>query len=316
MRWASPGRLRRGGIVGMNMRNVSYIAHHNPRHLYPRVDDKVLTKKLALAAGIHVPKLYGIVQFTSQLKDLPDFLRQYDRFVVKPSRGSAGKGIVVITGRSGENLVKASGSEMSMADLRHHINNTLSGLYSLGGRADKAMIEYCVEFTRDLDAFSYQGVPDIRVIVFKGFPVMAMMRMPTSDSDGKANLHQGAIGAGIDLTSGKACGGVQFTRPIDHHPDTQMKLAELHVPRWKELLELASRCYEVTELGYMGADIVLDQNLGPLILELNARPGLSIQVANRKGLMPRMEAIEGLGRRADKMGPEERVDFVQKHFGI
>ena len=53
----TPGRLRKRGIVGMNMRNVVYIGQNNPRKFYPRVDDKLQTKVLAEEVGIAVPRL-------------------------------------------------------------------------------------------------------------------------------------------------------------------------------------------------------------------------------------------------------------------
>ena len=45
-------------------------------------------------------------------------------------------------------------------------------------------------------------------------------------------------------------------------------------------------------LGYIGVDIVVDVNEGPMLLEANARPGLAIQIANGRGLLPRLEAID------------------------
>lgn len=45
-------------------------------------------------------------------------------------------------------------------------------------------------------------------------------------------------------------------------------------------------------MGYLGIDFVLDASLGPVVLEANARPGLAIQVANRQGLLPRLEFID------------------------
>jgi len=39
------------------------------------------------------------------------------------------------------------------------------------------------------------GLPDIRIICFNMVPVIAMLRIPTELSDGKANLHSGACAA-------------------------------------------------------------------------------------------------------------------------
>ncbi len=278
----------------MNRRNVAYIAQNNPRRFYPRVDDKLITKQLARGGGIAVPTLLGVVRFTGQIKELPAFLAQHEQFVIKPSKGSGGKGILVIVGREGENFVKVSGKIISFSEIFRHINNILSGLFSLGGRTDVAMIESMVQFADVFENFSYGGVPDIRVIVYKGYPVMAMTRLSTRASDGKANLHQGAIGVGLEIGTGRALRAVQNGRPVDYHPDTGALLRDIEVPHWEQLIRLAASCYEITELGYLGTDIVIDKERGPLILELNARPGLAIQVANGAGLRPRIEQVDRL----------------------
>lgn len=311
--FTTPSKLRQAGIIGMNYRNVVCIARNNPRKLYPRVDNKLLTKVLAREAGIAVPKLIGVVKTQGHVRELKDFLRDEQAFVMKPAKGSGGKGILVIVGRDGDAYLKPSGERVSHQEVCKHASNTLSGLFSLGGANDVAMIEELVDFDPAFDGFSYQGVPDIRIILYKGYPVMAMTRLSTKDSDGKANLHQGAVGLGIDIASGKALKAVQHGQIITHHPDTGKDLHQFFVPAWKDFLELASQCYEVTELGYLGADIVLDANKGPLILELNARPGLAIQMANGIGMQTRFDAIEPeLGT---QRSPSERVTFSMTRFG-
>ena len=45
MKWTTPSKLRRQGILGMNSRNVDFIGRSNDRHLYPLVDNKLKTKK-------------------------------------------------------------------------------------------------------------------------------------------------------------------------------------------------------------------------------------------------------------------------------
>ncbi len=310
----TPGKLRKEGIVGMNHRNVVCIAQNNPRKFYPRVDNKLLTKKIAIEAGIAVPKLIGVVKTQGHVRELKEFLRNDQSFVMKPAKGSGGKGILVITGRDGEDYIKPSGERVTHQDICKHASSTLSGLFSLGGNNDVAMIEELVNFDSAFDGFSYQGVPDIRIILYKGYPVMAMTRLSTKDSDGKANLHQGAVGLGIDIGTGKALKAVQHGQIITHHPDTGKDLREFFVPKWVDFLNLASQCYEVTELGYLGADIVLDANKGPLILELNARPGLAIQMANGIGMQTRFDAVEP--EVAKNRNYLERVAFSQKHFEL
>ena len=287
-------RLRARGIMGMNQRNVDFVAAHNPRHLYPLVDNKLKTKLLAQQAGIAVPKLLGTLQYQHDVKQLHSQLLPHEKFVIKPAKGSGGKGILVIAEREHEIYFKPSEEAISHETLEVHATNILSGLYSLSGTPDTVMIEAMVQAHSIFTPYSFEGVPDIRVIVFQGYPVMAMLRLATRASDGKANLHQGAVGVGIDLTTGRALHAVQHDRPIYKHPDTQQVFSDLQIPNWDQLLLLAASCSEVTGLGYLGVDIVIDKDHGPLILELNARPGLAIQMANGTGLTPRLEKIKTL----------------------
>jgi len=236
-------------------------------------------------------------------------LQKYTQFVIKPAQGSGGDGIIVITGKRKNRYLKSNGSLISQEELEHHVSNILSGMYSLGGHPDKALIEYCVQFDPLFDEVSYRGVPDIRIIVFLGYPVMGMIRLPTRQSQGKANLHQGAVGVGIDMATGKTRNGVWQNQITESHPDTDNDIDGLQLPQWDKLLEMAARCYELTGLGYLGVDIVLDKTKGPLILELNARPGLSIQIANRLGLLPRLQKIENLP--IYSTNPLERVAFCK-----
>jgi len=269
-------RLRKKGVLAINKRNADYVLRYNPRRLYPLVDDKLRTKELARANGIAVPELYAKVELEGQVHHLQDVLGSRDDFVVKPAHGSGGEGILVITGQVNRKFRKSDGLLIDPDELHHHIFNILGGLYSIGGQPDKALIEYRVLFDPIFEKISYQGVPDIRIIVFLGVPVMSMVRLPTRMSDGKANLHQGALGAGIDIALGVTLKAVWGNDIVAAHPDTGSSVTGIIIPGWEELLRLASRCYELTGLGYQGVDIVLDRQKGPLILELNARPGLNV----------------------------------------
>ncbi|GAA3908769.1 alpha-L-glutamate ligase-like protein [Halomonas cibimaris] len=309
--WARPSRLKAKGIVGMNRRNIYYIGRYNDRRLYPLVDDKLQTKLLAQRHGVTTPALIGTVTTQFSVKRMGTMLKGCPGFVIKPAKGSGGKGILVVESADADGFFKPSGTRLTLADIERHVSNILSGLYSLGGSPDVAVVETLINFEDSLMAYTYEGVPDIRVIVFKGYPVMAMMRLSTAASDGKANLHQGAVGVGIDMASGQALRGVQFDLPCHQHPDTRHDLASLAVPQWHTLLNLAASCYEMTGLGYLGTDMVLDRQHGPMLLELNARPGLAIQMTNGEGLRRRLDLIE---RQPDDVSPAERVAFSQHHF--
>ena len=305
--------LKARGVLGLNRRNAEYTLWYNSRVLYPLVDDKLTTKRLAEQAGIAVPKLYGVIEIERQIRTLPHLLQPYQDFVIKPAQGSGGDGIIVISGRRKERYRNINGQLIGQDELDHHVSNILSGLYSLGGYQDKALIEYRVQFDPIFAPISFQGVPDIRIIVFLGVPVMAMVRLPTKMSDGKANLHQGAIGAGIDLATGKTLSAVWNNEIITEHPDTETPVQGVQIPAWDTLLSIAARSYELTGLGYQGVDLVLDENKGPLILELNARPGLNIQIANQTGLLSRLKQVEQW--RGALITLDQRIAFAKEHFG-
>jgi len=315
MMFARPNELREAGILGLNERNTDFIMRLNPRRLYPRVDDKVITKNLALKAGMAVPELYGIIANQGEVSEFSGIVADRESFVIKPARGSGGDGILVVTGRSHrkrDSFRLASGVLISRGEIAHHISNIVGGQYSLSGYRDKALIEYCVNFDPIFAEVSYQGVPDIRVIVYRGYPAMAMVRLPTRASDGKANLHQGAVGAGVDMSLGETLTGVLDNEVVDEHPDTGALVAGLQIPRWDFILETAARGYEVTELGYLGVDMVIDRDLGPMILEMNARPGLSIQIANCAGLTSRIARIEEIFDPGAT--PEQRARVARREF--
>jgi len=315
MMFARSQQLRDVGVLGLNERNTNFIMRLNPRRLYPRVDDKVITKDLALKAGMAVPELYGVISNQGEVKDFVEIVSKRESFVIKPAQGSGGDGILVVTGRSQrkrDSFRLSSGMLISTGEIAHHISNIVGGQYSLSGNRDKALIEYCVNFDPIFAEVSYQGVPDIRVIVYRGYPTMAMVRLPTRASDGKANLHQGAVGAGVDLSLGETLTGVLDNEVVDEHPDTGALVSALQIPKWDFILESAARGFEVTELGYLGVDMVIDRDLGPMILEMNARPGLNIQIANCTGLASRIARIDEIFD--SSATPEQRARVARREF--
>lgn len=309
--------MKKLGILGINNRIGRYILPLNKRKNYPLVDNKVKTALRAQAWGIAMPENYLVIENNGDLKNLASQLSQQKSFVVKPANGSQGNGILVIIEvirDANDKLVfkRSNGRIMSLGDIKHHISGILSGLYSLSGSNDIAIIQQKIEIHPVFEDYCFGGIPDVRVIVINGFPVMSMVRLPTRSSDGKANLHQGAIGAGIRINDGTTQNAVIKNRVVFEHPDTHKDIRGLVIPDWREVLDLSARCFDMVELGYIGVDIVITPHDGPILLELNARPGLAIQIANQAGLLPRLEKISHQAPRG--LNARERVDYSIANF--
>lgn len=314
-RWfKTPGELRTLGVVGINMRNARYLLPNNPRRLYERVDNKLRTKALAEAEGMTVPETYAVARTPHDVNVIEKTLLGYDAFVIKPARGSGGKGVLVIDKRNGRNFVKPSGAELTPSDLKNHVSNILAGLFSLGGNRDSALIEYLVRPTALLTRMSFQGAPDIRIVMLHGYPVMAMLRASTRESDGRANLHQGAVGIGIDIATGITIRAVHHGKIISHHPDLGIGLIGVRIPEWDTMLQMAAICQEMTGLGYLGVDMMIDETRGPMMIEVNARPGLAIQMANGVGLLNRLEPIAAEHCRHPAADLASKIAFSKHHF--
>lgn len=303
----------------MNRRLGEYILPYNKRKDYPLVDNKIKTYYLAKKYGIAQPEHFFHVSSHGDLKNIETALKDTDSFAVKPCSGAMGNGILIVNETlrddKGETIYATSRGDLTIKQFKQYVSNILSGMYALSGRPDQAIVQEKLKTHPLLAPYSYKGIADLRVIVFQGFPVMAMLRLPTKLSRGRANLHQGAVGCGLEISSGRVCDSIYLNRRISAHPDTSMPFKELELPDWKELLVQASQCYDVTEMGYLGVDLVLDEERGGLLLEMNARPGLSIQTANMQGLVTRLERIKKeLKGSAKNLEAQERVELAMKLF--
>jgi alpha-L-glutamate ligase-like protein len=278
--------------LGMNARNFLYIRKYNPASAKRIADDKLETKKILLEHDIKTADLLASFYTRDDIRNFDWSLLPANGFTIKPARGYGGEGIMVIRSWEKDKGKKITGEEVSVRELESHLLDILEGAYSLQNLPDKAFIEERIRISPFFKKLTSLGIPDIRFIVFNKVPVMAMTRIPTEESQGKANLHQGAIGIGIDMRTGITTYAVYKDRPIGHIPGTKTKTRGIKIPQWNELLLLASRVQDASGLGYVGVDIVFDLHKGPLLLETNARPGLAVQIANRASQRERLERVE------------------------
>jgi len=278
-------------ILSINRRNLEVISRYNRRRHFPIVDDKVLTKQYLEKGRIPFSHTIAVINSFFDLEKVLHLLKKQETFVVKPSRGRAGGGILLL--EKSEDVWKTpSGSRVDKDALIKHFGDILFGVYSFGALGDSVLIEKRIYPHKVFRNIFASGVADIRVITLKSVPMMAMLRIPTVKSDGKANLHQGAIGVAVSIERGLTEGAYLRNRKIEKHPDTDSPLTGIIIPDWNKILDYAVRASNVVPLGYLGIDFVVDEKRGPLILELNARPGLQIQAINKKGLRPLINRIE------------------------
>lgn len=300
-------------ILGMNARNLLYIKPGNSRVAVRLADDKLATKKLLKKNKIPIVPLIDVFESIYDLEDF-DWTALPSSFVVKPCRGFGGEGIWVIKGLTKNGWKLSEGTVVGIEEIKEQVFNIFDGNYSLGNEPDVAYIEEKVKLHSRFKKFTYGGgIPDVRVVVCNMIPVMAMLRLPTEMSKGKANLRQGGIGVGIEIASGittKAFWEVK-DKFITRYPGTRQKLNGVKIPYWREILEISALCQKISGLGYVGVDIVIDAKKGPMVLELNARPGLGIQNANLGYLKSRLERVAGLKVHS----PVKAVRIARELFG-
>jgi alpha-L-glutamate ligase-like protein len=278
-----------GGVLAMNRRNLGYVYPHNARCDFPLANDKLLCKQTLAPLGVPLAKTHYSYRYFYELRNLDAELRALEEFVIKPSNGSAGNGIVVIVGREGDEWLGISGKRYTIEALRRHISDIIFGVYSFDNN-DAAIIEERVIQHPHINALFDRGLADVRIIMFRDEPVMTMSRLPTLASDGKANLHQGAVGMGLDLESGCCTQAMLAGVAVTHHPDSGAGLLGVTIPFWQEILRHSRAIAKAVPLKYLGVDIAIGEQ-GPVLLEINARPGLEIQNVNRRAMRPLLEAI-------------------------
>ncbi|HLD26012.1 MAG TPA: sugar-transfer associated ATP-grasp domain-containing protein [Candidatus Andersenbacteria bacterium] len=299
---------RAAGVLGHNARALHYT---NQRQAAKIARSKLTTKRLLQRAALPTPRLYATITSRQEIRGFR-WTKLPASFVIKPNSAMGGGGILIVFGRNKKgNWVKADKTEIPIAQLKNHLQDILDGSFSPANVPDKALIEQRVKNHPDLKPYSVRGIADIRVIVYNLVPVMAMLRLPTVESHGKANLHAGGIGVGIDLVRGRTTTATYRSHPIETVPGSRLPLAGLTIPHWRSILLTACRAAQAIELPFAGVDLAIDRDDGPLVLEINARPGLDIQLANLASLRSRLRRVEGL----TLTDPAKGVRLGQNLFG-
>ncbi len=298
-------------VLGLNSRTLDYVSRVNKPEASRLANNKLATKRTLQKAGIPTPRLFAQITSRQQLRNFR-WTKLPSTFVLKPNQSSGGGGIIVIFGRNKKgNWVKADKSEIFIQELNNHILDILDGSFTKSGVADSAFFEQRIKIDSSLKPYSIKGVPDIRVLVFNQVPVMTMLRLPTEESQGRANIHAGGVAVGIDVAHGLTTTAIHHGNLIETLPNMRLALSGIRIPYWNEILLLACRTARAAGIMYAGIDIALDRDDGPLVLEINARPGLDIQFANMTPLKGRLRRVEGL----KVNGPEKGVQLAKSLFG-
>lgn len=319
--------MKLSSILGLNARTQLFAYRYNTQKGKRIADSKIQTARVLKKAGIAHPEIFKVFRDSRDISSF-NWDSLPESFALKPSRGTGGEGIIVVKKRIDINSwLTTQKTSVTIADLKLHTQDILEGAYSMGSVPDVAFIQEYVGRAVSFRKYAFRGTPDVRVIVFNKVPVMAMLRLPTRESGGRANLHQGAIGVGVDIATGITTKAIWHGELIILKPGTNRKLHGIKIPNWTTILEIAVNAQMVSGLGYLGVDIVVHPEKGPMVLELNAQPGLQIQLANMEGLRKRLERVEDLevrdaehgvkiakalfaGRFADRVAVEEGIKTI------
>lgn len=295
--------MKISSILGLNARTQLFAYKYNTKRGKNIANSKIQTARVLKESGIAHPKIYKKFRDPRDVIEF-DWGKLPSKFALKPSRGMGGEGIIVVKRRitdkrvlksvKGPIWITTNNERITSDDLKLHVLDVLEGAFSMGNVPDVAFVQEYVGRAEFFRKWAYRGTPDIRVIVFNKIPIMAMLRLPTKESGGRANLHQGAIAVGVDIATGITTNAIWHGDEIVFKPGTERKLRGIKIPSWDKVLETAVGAQEVSHLGYLGVDIVIHPEKGPMVLELNAQPGLQIQLANGAGLRKRLERVEDL----------------------
>ena len=288
--------MKANDLLGMNARNLDYCFRNSTRATKVAAS-KILTKKILVEQSLPTPAIHAIVSQRGRV-DKIKWEEFGTRFVIKPEAGLGGNGVLVVRKKIKGKLewITASGQRVGEEDLRMHVWDILEGRYGGSGGRYRAFVEELVTIHPRLKKYTYQGTPDLRMIVYNQVPVMAMLRLPTKESEGRANLHQGAIGVGVDIATGITTYGVHHGEMIRYLPGSKKrKLNGVQLPYWSKILRTGLEVMKVVGLNYGAVDFGFDEESKEgKVFEVNRAPGLSIQLANRSGLRKRLRRVEGV----------------------
>lgn len=216
----------------------------------------------------HLPTQFGKIY---DVDDLEKHSRQLDngKYIVKPSLGSGGSGVVTMTVQNGsvhasddmQNELRQSGEENGQFVLEEYIKNH---------RYARDIFPGALNTIRLLTAWNYDEE--------RPYVVSAAQRFGTEESEPTDNCSRGGVFGPVDLDSGMI--GSVFTLegpadPPDVHPDTQRPIKGVPIPHWTELKTFITEVAATLRVcPWIGWDLVIDRDDRFIIIEANPTPGL------------------------------------------
>jgi len=203
------------------------------------------------------PEVYGTIlsgRFGPRSREAVERMRSQESVVVKPLKGSGGRGVHLVAGDRVEQLREP-------ADVAWLVQERL--------------VQHPL-----LAAVSSRSLNTIRVLAVRlpeQGPVVAAaaQRWGTARSGVVDNVSAGGLCSLVDLETGRygpAVGSLVDRRRVElhHHPETGARIAGVQAPHWDEAKELVLRLmHAFPEVDHVGWDVCLTAD-GPRVVEGNA----------------------------------------------
>ncbi|WP_318568333.1 sugar-transfer associated ATP-grasp domain-containing protein [Salinigranum marinum] len=156
------------------------------------------------------------------------------------------------------------------------------------------------------------GIADVRVVVYRGYPIVALVRLPTESSGGSVSFHRGAVGVRLAVADGTALGAChpRSGRELTAHPDTGAPLVDRRIPNWGRVVEAATRAAPTTGICYV-VDLTLTAGNSPVVLHVDSRPGLALQGTSECGLFRRLRFVTALPTGGEELPIDRRLARVR-----
>ena len=333
------------GILGNNARNLLYIKKFNDKKGIRLANNKLQTKDFLVERGIPFAKTYGIISSRKELYEFDFSYLPKKNFVVKPNQWSKWQWVYIVKyieeeqseeiiiekpkktfQKIGEQIRKLFFQKfedhhhhgkyqiwdeiLTDQEFRRRLLDIIDGKFSMTLGWDKIIVEEKLIAGELFKDFCEYGLADIRVIVFNLVPVATMIRVPTKQSGGKANLAQWWLWFGIEVGSGKITSllwknkirKMKFPKKFAH-------LQNKKIPYRNDILFLSSKVQYFVNLWYLALDRVIT-NEWPKLLEINARAGLEVQKVSNTKLQKVLNKIADL----KIIDPEKWVEIAKSLF--